>query len=286
MYCSIMAAEAPGDEALAAAARIVQARVEQLGWADVEVRAFPPDRIELRAPAEIEEGADLQAVVAAMREVIETRGELSLRLLVQRDPAELGKYEAARAHLAAHGPGAAEAGGEWLPIEDPLRFFGLRPADEELLAQVDLTSRAVQVVVARFGQTYFALAETDSDQMLGAGAGLVEKLVQDAQTEINEHTGERVVLLTLTPGAGEALYRLTQANLRRHLAIVIDGTIRTDAVIMSAVRDKVQISGRFDEAQAQRLAAILDSGSLPATLTLMRWSMKGARGEQTAETNR
>ena len=54
--------------------------------------------------------------------------------------------------------------------------------------------------------------------------------------------------------------KLTAANLKRHMAIVVDDYVVSAPRIMSPISSKVQISGDFSVDEAKLLAEMLGSG--------------------------
>src|SRR5204863_5686743 len=52
----------------------------------------------------------------------------------------------------------------------------------------------------------------------------------------------------------------------RHLAITLDGQIRSAPTLRSAIRSNGQITGDFTKKEVETLVTILRAGALPATL--------------------
>lgn len=72
-------------------------------------------------------------------------------------------------------------------------------------------------------------------------------------------------------GRGAKLFGdATRANVRRQLAIILDGQVQSAPTIQEPITGgRGQISGRFTDAEAQDLANVLRNGALPAPLKLM-----------------
>ncbi|MCL4151835.1 UNVERIFIED_CONTAM: hypothetical protein GTU68_027239 [Idotea baltica] len=77
---------------------------------------------------------------------------------------------------------------------------------------------------------------------------------------------------------GKAIFgRVTRENIRRQLAIVLDGVVQSSPVIQSAITGGTAvISGSFTKEEAHRLAVVLRSGALPAPLTFEEERTVGA----------
>jgi preprotein translocase subunit SecD len=89
----------------------------------------------------------------------------------------------------------------------------------------------------------------------------------------NTSTGQAVDF-QLDAKGGELLSRLTGDNLpqpngdKRNLAIILDGTLMTTAIIQSRIYDKGEIRGDFTESQIEEIVNILSIRELPARLRL------------------
>jgi len=57
---------------------------------------------------------------------------------------------------------------------------------------------------------------------------------------------------------------LTQQNVKKRMAIMLDGVVHSAPTIQEAIHGECRISGRFDEQEAEKLAGVLTAGSLPA----------------------
>jgi len=108
------------------------------------------------------------------------------------------------------------------------------------------------------------------------GRYLVERLVQvdgshltDAQAGTNSQTGEWVVNFTFDAVGGREFGAVTQKNVGRSLAIVLDNRVISAPVIREPIFGRGQISGRFTAAGANDLAILLRGGALPAPLKII-----------------
>ena len=63
--------------------------------------------------------------------------------------------------------------------------------------------------------------------------------------------------------------QLTEQNINRQLAIILDNRVISAPVIQSRITDQGQITGGFDQQRAQDLALVLRSGALPAPMDFL-----------------
>jgi preprotein translocase subunit SecD len=148
------------------------------------------------------------------------------------------------------------------PTEEAARASvnGALPAEEEILP----TSGAL---AGSNGTVYYLLERTS----VVAGSDF-----RSAQPGINSNTGQRTVNFTLTDEAGDKFWNYTSANVGRDMAVVMGGTVRSVAVIKSAIRDSGLIEGSFSQNEVLELSKLLRTGALPASLNYIEASTVGA----------
>lgn len=92
----------------------------------------------------------------------------------------------------------------------------------------------------------------------------------DAQPGTNPQTGEWIVNFVFDTVGGREFGRVTQENVGRPLAIVLDNKVISAPVIREPILGgRGQISGNFTAATAQDLAVLLRAGALPAPLNVI-----------------
>ena len=97
------------------------------------------------------------------------------------------------------------------------------------------------------------------------GADLV-----DAQPAFDGQTGEPIVTFRFNQKGALKFARLTQANVGKPFAIILDGKVVSAPVIQTPILGgSGQISGRFTVEETKLLAIILRSGALPAKLVIV-----------------
>ncbi|HKM90469.1 MAG TPA: protein translocase subunit SecD [Candidatus Acidoferrales bacterium] len=82
----------------------------------------------------------------------------------------------------------------------------------------------------------------------------------------SDNPGAYEVSFTLSNAAAKRFGEFTEANLQRQMAIVLDRRVYTAPVIQSRIEDQGRITGRFGLDEANDLALVLRSGSLPASI--------------------
>jgi preprotein translocase subunit SecD len=82
----------------------------------------------------------------------------------------------------------------------------------------------------------------------------------------NEIPGRYIVQFTLSTQAGRRFGQVTEANIGKQLAIVLDRRVETAPVIRGRIDDQGQIEGRFSQQEAKDLALVLRAGALPASI--------------------
>ncbi len=97
------------------------------------------------------------------------------------------------------------------------------------------------------------------------GADLV-----DAQPAFDGQTGEPVVTFRFNQQGALRFARLTQANVGKPFAIILDGKVISAPVIQTPILGgSGQITGRFTVEETRVMSAILRSGALPAKLVVV-----------------
>ncbi len=127
------------------------------------------------------------------------------------------------------------------------------PPDTELLPLADRTTGSVGSQIAVFRRV-----EVD-------GANLV-----DARPTIDSRTQQWVVSFEFDSIGARRFGQVTQENVQRPFAIVLDDKVLSAPVIQEPILGgRGQISGNFTAETAQELAVLLRAGALPAPLTIV-----------------
>jgi len=91
-----------------------------------------------------------------------------------------------------------------------------------------------------------------------------------ARVSIDQNTSEPYVSVEFNAAGAKAFGDLTEANVGRRLAIVLDGTVHSAPSIRERIPSgRAQITGGFTTADATDLAIVLRAGALPAPVQFL-----------------
>ena len=97
-------------------------------------------------------------------------------------------------------------------------------------------------------------------------SSLTGDVIVNAKTDFSSRGfGEPYVSLALNSKGAEIFYAITQSNVGKRLAIVLDGKVQSAPVIREPIPSgQAQISGNFTVQEANDLSIVLRAGALPA----------------------
>ncbi len=96
-------------------------------------------------------------------------------------------------------------------------------------------------------------------------------MIKDAQVRIGGNFNEPYVSLDLTGRGGKVFAHITEKNVGRRMAIVLDSVVRSAPVIRERILGgSAQISGSFTHEEAADLAIVLRVGALPAPVDIIQ----------------
>ena len=157
-------------------------------------------------------------------------------------------------------------------LEDPARLKGIIGKTAKLTFQlVDLSMSPEQAVQN---------GPPADDEILKDRNGvpnLIQKRIMvsgedltDAQPGFDQRTGEPIVTFRFNSNGARRFAQVTQENVGRPFAIVLDNQVISAPVIREPILGgSGQISGSFTVEQANDLAILLRAGALPAPLTII-----------------
>ena len=91
-----------------------------------------------------------------------------------------------------------------------------------------------------------------------------------ARVSIDQNTSEPYVSVEFNAAGARAFADLTEANVGKRLAIVLDGNVHSAPVIREKIPSgRAQITGGFTTAEATDLAIVLRAGALPAPVKVL-----------------
>ncbi len=106
--------------------------------------------------------------------------------------------------------------------------------------------------------------------LVDSEAVLTGEYIANAVARPDSRDNQPYVALTFNNRGAALFERITGDNIRRRLAIVLDGKIHSAPVIQGKISGgSASITGRFTMAQAQDLALVLRAGSLPAPVSVL-----------------
>jgi preprotein translocase subunit SecD len=105
--------------------------------------------------------------------------------------------------------------------------------------------------------------------------GLDGNHIKSALVERGSLDGKPGVTFMLDPEGGDIFFRLTNANVEKPLAIVLDQRVKSQATIKQPIRDSVRLTG-FGADEANNIALILRTAALPVELSVANQQNIGA----------
>ena len=130
----------------------------------------------------------------------------------------------------------------------------------------DKTRKTLQVYALKTSPLYED-ANEDGSVLNGDIISNSSASIQDGQWEVS---------MSMQPAAAQKWSKITLQNIDNHVAIVLDGTIRSCPVINTQIKGGSSvISGSFSSSEANDLANILGSGKLKSKLNILQQSVVG-----------
>ena len=110
----------------------------------------------------------------------------------------------------------------------------------------------------------------DRYYLLKSTAELTGAFLVNAKVELGGQYGYPHVSLEFNKDGAKLFSRVTEENVDRNLAIVLDGVVQSAPVIRSRIPDgKAIIEGNFPMEEAKLLATVLRAGALPAPVRII-----------------
>ncbi|HUN82219.1 MAG TPA: protein translocase subunit SecD, partial [Phycisphaerae bacterium] len=209
-----------------------------------------------RNEGRLEDPADLQRLLRGA-------GVLEFRILAEADPSNPEKYTSYREALKSRGPRRApgEENYQWFAIEDVRDFLKMQNPDKEFEAR----KKAERVVVERFGDKYYVLANIGEGYTLTHKAGEKDWTLKGAHPDRDE-SGRPAIAFQLDELGGDKFSTLTRLNKGHLLCIFLDDQAISQATIQSVIRTQGRITGNFKLKEVQEMCKKLEAGSLPKKL--------------------
>lgn len=111
---------------------------------------------------------------------------------------------------------------------------------------------------------------TETPFVLRKRAQLTGEYITDARVNLDNQFNQPYVSLNFDSKGARIFERLTEANVGKRLAIVLDGKVQSAPVIQDKIPGgRAQITGRFTMEEARDLAIVLRAGALPAPVDIL-----------------
>jgi preprotein translocase subunit SecD len=245
-----------GDAQLSARAiEVLKQRIDPDGLKDIEFVPLDSGLVEIRLPPGAMEPEELKGLIGSA-------GSLEFRVAPRepemRPPSELSRLvddDDRDRYVAAlqKGRGAGvdvDSAFKWFPVEGELDWY-----------------RVLALIVADGpdGRGYILLSDRSSHCMTHAQPDGGDWRVVQAEAT-HDSQGYPAIRIRLDGAGAARMRRLSEANLHRHLAIVLDGRAYSAPNIAGVMGRDLQITGRFSAEEVARLIRVLRTGALPARI--------------------
>lgn len=100
--------------------------------------------------------------------------------------------------------------------------------------------------------------------------------IADARRDSDPVTGLPIIKMSMTSTGAQKWKRLTTANLKKIVAIVMDNKVYTAPTVQSVMSYESQITGDFTVREAEDLASIIRAGKLPAPAVIVEEAVVGS----------
>lgn len=212
----------------------IRNRIDQFGVSEPTIHRQGPNEIVVQLPG-------IKDPKRAI-EIIGKTAQLEFKLVDDSAP------------VAAEIPAAVKPG-----EEDALlaKFAGKLPADDEILFEKSVNRETGEV--------------SKRPILLKKQVLMTGDLLTEAKVNIDQRFNEPHVSITFNAAGAKLFEDITAANVKRRLAIVLDGNVYSAPVIQERIAGgNAQITGRFSLNEAKDLAIVLRAGALPAPVKMLQ----------------
>jgi len=137
------------------------------------------------------------------------------------------------------------------------KFADKLPADDEILFEKVVNRETTEV--------------TKRPILLKKQVLMTGDLLTEAKVNIDQRFNEPHVSITFNAAGAKLFEDITAANVKRRMAIILDGTVYSAPVIQERISGgNAQITGRFSMDEAKDLAIVLRAGALPAPVKMLQ----------------
>lgn len=137
------------------------------------------------------------------------------------------------------------------------RFADKLPPEDEILFEKSVNKETGEV--------------TKRPILLNKRVLMTGDLLTEAKVTIDQRFNEPYVSITFNAAGAKQFEDITAANVKKRLAIILDGTVYSAPVIQERIAGgNAQITGRFSMDEAKDLAIVLRAGALPAPIKMLQ----------------
>ena len=112
--------------------------------------------------------------------------------------------------------------------------------------------------------------QTTVPYLLKSRTLMTGEAIETAQVKISDRFGEPYVSIKFNPQGAADFERITGENVKKKLAIILDGVVHSAPVIQEKIAGgQAQITGSFTMDEAKGLAIVLRAGALPAPVNIL-----------------
>jgi preprotein translocase subunit SecD len=241
------------EDAVNRALEALNSRIDRFGLTEPVIRRQGTDQIYVEIPG----SADPERI----NSIIMGRGSLNFHIVDRDAAASFAQY------YAGHPASTFNAAGDLIDpsvVPSDVLIRGVYSKDQYGLDEHERDS---------YGNLAYTAIKRE--------VGLDGNHIKSALVERNSLDGKPEVTFLLDAEGGEIFYQLTSANVGQVMAIVLDGRVRSQATIQTAIRDQVRLTG-FDWDEANNIALMLRTAALPVELEVITQQAIGASlGEDT-----
>ncbi len=139
-------------------------------------------------------------------------------------------------------------------VEEALK--GNIPPGDEILYQVSVDPKTGR--------------QTRTPWLLKKRTALTGEYITDARVQIDSRYNEPYVSLSFDARGARLFEQITEQNIKKRLAIVLDNKVNSAPVIQDKISGgQAQITGRYTTEEARDLAIVLRAGALPAPVKII-----------------
>ena len=132
-----------------------------------------------------------------------------------------------------------------------------------------------RMIAGTFATDAYGIEQLTGIVVIYRKAALDGGYLLSAEKSKDSTSSQPIVAFKISNEGGSIFYDFTKAHIGQPLSIVMDGHVKSVATIRDALSTNVQISG-FSEEEAENLAIILKTASLPVSVTVSSQQTVGA----------